>query len=65
MDLSTAILNLKSAIENAGGTAKFTIAVEDEKTFDIIKTRLQGVFNETNTIGEIEGFDGVKIWNQE
>ncbi len=60
-----ALLALKAAIEDSGGLAKLTIAIEDESTFNLIKSQLAGIFIENNTVGEIEGLNGIKIWNQE
>lgn len=57
-----ALLNLKAAIENAGGKAKLTIEIEDKDTYKILKEKLLGIFLPTNVAGEIEGLDGIKIW---
>ena len=61
--ISEALLNLKASIEEAGGICKIVIEIEDKNTFEIVKEHLQGLFNYSGVEGELEGFDGIKLWH--
>ena len=55
MDLVAIILSLKSYLKG-----NFTIEIESESDFELVKDNLSGMFITTYK-NEIEGLDGIKI----
>ena len=62
MKIVEALLNLKSAIEEAGGIAELTIQLNDQNTYEIFRSDTSGIFTPTDIVNEYEGLNGIKFW---